>query len=329
MRLTIYAFVLLLASYGRRLAAQDDPRLFLESVRTNVVVINGRPEFTGFGFIVGLGERTVLIVTPKHVVRDPRGMMIPVDTINYPKICFFDRKDCSKGHVLYLGDSLAPGDSILDLAVIEVPYPSGLPWRPDVMGATPTAGEPAWFIGRNQTWFLPDTPGRILSSDAGSGDLAYTGLQVAEGVSGAPILVTNGMAGMHLNSASSDESRGLLLETIRTRVETRLRRQWVLVPRSTCSEQDGARSVLANRWVVVRFPWYRAASAMQAMARLRCVGALTLPSPIWETSEGEREVVYRNGDLRSARVLQTLLSSLGRIEPRLGIPEGELELIVR
>ncbi|HEU4560056.1 MAG TPA: hypothetical protein VFS20_19555 [Longimicrobium sp.] len=326
MRLTAYASVLFLVSQGQRLAAQETPRTFLESARANVVLIHGRPGVTGFGFIAGLGERTVLIATPKHVVKDTTVVTITVDTVS---VCFLGRMDCTRGPVIYWSDARGSGDAALDLAVIEVSYPSRLPWRPDVMGATPTAGEPAWFIGRNQTWFLPDTPGRILSSEADSGSLLYTGLQVAEGVSGAPILVTSGIIGMHLESARSDESRGLLLETIRTRLETRLRRQWVLVPRVTCPEQDGARRVLANRWVVVRFPWYRAAPAMEAMARLRCVGALTLPSPIWESSEGEREVVYRNGDLRSARVIQTVLASLGRIEPRLGTPEGELELIVR
>jgi hypothetical protein len=310
---------LLLLSAGHRLAAQE-PDAFLQSVRGNVVHVRAGAA-AGFGFIVGLGEGTVLIATAEHTLDGADGA---------PRICFLERPNaCAEGEVVYVDDPRAPGDPDLDLALIEVAYPDRLPWRPDVMGATPPAGEPAWFIGRNEDWFVPDAPGRILSSDAAGGDLAYTGMAVAAGVSGAPILVRTGIVGMHRESTGGeDESRGVLLDAIRNRVEERLGRQWVLVPRAACPADDGARRILANRWVTVRFPWHRAASAMNAMARLRCVGALPLPRPLWEGIEGEREIVYRTGDLRSARLLQTVLSPLGRIEPRLGSPDGEMELIL-
>lgn len=314
------ALLLLLIAPGQALTAQEDVATYLQSVRSNVVRVEAG-SMAGFGFIVGLGERTVLIATAEHTVQDENAV---------PRICFLERPaPCPEGTLVYRDDPRAPGDPDLDLALIETPYPVRLPWRPDVLGVAPSAGEPAWFIGRNEGWFLPATPGRILSSDAATGDLAYTGMLVAAGVSGAPILVSDGIVGMHLESSGANgDSRGILLGAIRNRVEERLGRQWVLVPRATCPH-DVTQRILANRWVTVRFPWHRAAAALDAMARLRCAGALPLPSPLWEAPGGEREIIYRNGDLRSARVLQTLLSPLGRIETRLGVPEGELELILQ
>lgn len=311
--------VLLLLPFGPRLAAQEGAGAYVQSVRGNVALVRAGA-LTGFGFIVGLGERTVLIATAEHTLEH---------TTAPPEVCFLERPDaCSAGAVVYLDDPRAPGDPDLDLALIEVAYPDRIPWRPDVMGTAPAAGEPAWFIGRNEDWFVPDTPGRILASDPRTGSLRYTGLPVAEGVSGAPVLVPDGIVGMHTGSAGEDASEGVLLSAIRNRVEGRLGRQWILVPRRECDPHDPAAGILANRWITVRFSRQQAAAALEAMARLRCLGALTLPGPLWEAPRSEREVVYRSGDLRSARALQALLASLGRIETRLGEPEGELELIL-
>jgi hypothetical protein len=313
------AFALLLLAHARPLGAQEDTGAFLQSARANVVrVVVGSN--TGFGFIVGLGERSLLIATAEHTLEGTDGP---------PLVCFLETPGpCAEG-TAYPDDPRAAGDLDLDLALIDVPYPERLAWRPDVMGRVPAAGEPAWFIGRNETWFIPAAPGRIVASDPARGDLTYTALPVAAGVSGAPILVPSGIVAMHRESSGDDEgSRGILLSLIRNRVEERLGRQWILVPRATCG-RDAASSVLANRWVVVRFPWHRAAAALDAMARLRCLGALTLPAPRWERTEGQREIVYRSGDLRSARYLQSVLAPLGRIETRSGEPEGaELEIIL-
>ena len=310
---------LFLFPLGPGLAAQEGPVAFVQSVRGNVALVRAGGA-TGFGFIVGLGERTVLIATAEHTLEH---------TTDDPQVCFVERPDaCSEGKVVYLDDPRASGDPDLDLALIEVAYPDRLPWRPDVMGATLLAGTPAWFIGRNEDWFIPDTPGRILASDARAGSLRYTGLPVAEGVSGAPILVPDGIVGMHRESSGDDGAEGVLLSTIRNRVEERLGRQWILVPRVACDEHSEAAGILANRWIAVRFSRRQAPAALEAMARLRCLGVLTLPIPLWDAPGGEREVVYSSGDLRSARVLQTLLSSLGRIETRLGEPEGEMEIVL-
>jgi hypothetical protein len=318
-RLAVRAFAVVLFVSGSRLAGQEAAEPYLQSVRANAVRIRAGAA-TGFGFIVGLGERTVLIATAEHTLDKATAP---------PQVCFMDRPDpCAEGRWVYRDDPRAEGDPDLDLALIEVGYPDRLPWRPDVLGAAPVAGQLAWFIGRNEEWYLPGTPGRILWADPRAGSLRYTGLAVAEGVSGAPILVPDGIVGMHRGSSGDDASEGVLLSVIRNRVEERMGVQWILVPRQACAEQRAPANILTNRWVVVRFSWHRAAPAMEAMARLRCAGMLTLPSPRWESAVDEREIVYRNGDLRSARVLQTLLNPLGRIETRLGTPEGELEVIL-
>ncbi|HEU4882335.1 MAG TPA: hypothetical protein VFT45_08825 [Longimicrobium sp.] len=313
------AFVPVLFLSGGRLAGQEAAEPYLQSVRANAVRVRAGAA-TGFGFIVGLGERTLLIATAEHTLDNANGP---------PQVCFMERPDpCAEGKVVYVDDPRAPGDPDLDLALIEVGYPDRLPWRPDVMGAAPMTGQPAWFIGRNEEWYVPPVPGRIVASDPRAGSVRYTGLSVAQGVSGAPILVPGGIVGMHRESAGDDASEGVLLSVIRNRVEERLGRQWILVPRRACGAQGAQAGILANRWVIVRFSWRRAAPAMEAMARLRCAGALPLPSPLWESAGGEREIVYRNGDLRSARLLQTLLTPLGRIETRIGTPEGELEIVL-
>ena len=54
------------------------------------------------GFIVGLGERTVLIATAEHTLEH---------TTDDPQVCFVERPDaCSEGKVVYLDDPRASGD---------------------------------------------------------------------------------------------------------------------------------------------------------------------------------------------------------------------------
>lgn len=52
--------------------------------------------------------------------------------------------------------------------------------------------------------------------------------------------------------------------------------------------------------------------------------------PLWEASgwPGER-VVYRSGDVRFVRSLQSVLASFGRLNTMLGQPDGDAELWIR
>lgn len=290
----------------------------LRSTRSNVVrVIAGGA--TGFGFVVGLGARTLLIATAEHTL-DDGGVA--------PRICFLGRGEpCPTGTVVYVDDP-EPGRPDLDLAIVEVEYPEGLAWRPDVMARPPAAGEPAWFIGRDADWYVPAVPGRIVATDPAGHGVLYEALPVAQGVSGAPVLTPDGIAAMHVESAGGDgHSRGIALAAIRDRVVDRLRRQWVLVPPARCPRQDAHGEVLAGQRIVVNFSWNHAASAMEAMARLRCLGALTLPRPLWSPQAGAGPgITYRSGALRTARTLQTVLAPLGRLDARLGTPQDDAEL---
>lgn len=300
------------------LSAQQDRSSPAHSARANVVrVIAGATD--GFGFIVGLGERKLLIATAEHTLQADDAA---------PRVCFLDRGEpCPVGRVVYVDDPVA-GQPDLDLALVEVEYPEDLAWRPDLMAQPPEAGEPAWFIGRDAEWYIPAEPGRIVAADPAGQVVEYAGLPVAEGVSGAPILVPAGIAAMHVESAGGNgPARGVALAAVRDRVVDRLRRQWVLVPRAQCRQQDAHREVLAGRRIVVSFPWSRAAPAMDAMARLRCLGALTLPRPLWGAeTRTDPGITYRGGDLRTARTLQTVLAPLGRLDARLGEPRGDAEL---
>jgi hypothetical protein len=301
--------------------AQDAPaRDFVASLKGNVVRVVAGGE-TGFGFIVGLGAGKLLIATAEHTLAGGDAS---------PRICFLDHPEpCPTGSVVYVDDPV-PGQPDLDLALIEVAYPAGLVWRPDVMATDPTAGQPVWFIGRDQDWYIPDAPGRIVARED-TGTVRYAGLALAQGVSGAPIVTEAGIVAMHTDSeGEAGQAWGVALDEIRMRVVQRLRGTWALVPRGRCEAQGAYRGVLAGRWFTVHFDGSRPQAALDAMARLRCLGAGTLPRPAWSAAAWTGDgIVYGSGDLRTARTLQAVLAPLGRFDTHLGQPEGEAELWIR
>lgn len=315
--LLLLALLLLLPAPAAH-AQQTSAQYYLESLKGNVVRVEAGGQ-VGFGFIVGIEPRKLLIATAEHTV----------DGTGPPRVCFLDRTPpCPTGSVVYRDDPVL-GQADLDLAFIEVEYPEGLVWRPDVMAAEPRPNDPAWFIGRELEWYIPTAAGSIVERQD-TGTVTYRGLSVAQGVSGAPIITAAGIVAMHVKSEGGDgPARGVALGAIRNRLEERLRRRWVLVPQAECAGQDVHRRVLAGRTVVVHFDGNRPAAALDAMARLHCLGAWPLPRPVWSASEWQEGILYRSGDLRTARTLQTVLAPVGRLDTRLGEPESDAELWIR
>lgn len=318
------AAALLGPAVGRAPPGGAPDAAFVESLKGNVVRVVAR-QGTGFGFIVGIDERALLIATAEHTLAGGE---------TAPAICFHGRPEpCPTGAVAWVDDAVA-GEPDLDLALIVVAYPDGLAWRPDAMAAAPAAGEPAWLIGRDAEWFVPDVPGRVLARDD-SGTLRYTGLPVAAGTSGAPIVTTAGIVAMHASSEGGDgPARGVALADIRDRVRQRarerLRARWVLVPRQECAAQAAHRPVLAGRSIAVHFDWARPDAALAAMSTLHCLGARTVPRPVWDAAARAGDgVTYRSGDLRLARALQTVLAPAGRLDAHLGEPAGDAEVWIR
>jgi hypothetical protein len=299
-------------------SGQGEP--YAASLKANVVRVVAKNGM-GFGFITAIGDHTILIATAEHTLS---GGDVAA------KVCFLDQSEpCSTGNVVYVDDPV-PGRPDLDLALIEVPYPDGLIWRPDAMATPATRGEPVWFIGRDMDWFIPGAPGRIVAR-ADSGTVAYADLPVAEGVSGAPVVTASGIVAMHTNSeGTGGQAQGVALTEIRTRVAERRRWQWILVPKRECAADDASRQALTGRSVVVHFDWARPAPALDAMAALHCLGARTIPKPVWTTGEwGAGGIVYRSGDLRMARALQSVLAADGRLDAHLGEPAQDAEVWIR
>jgi hypothetical protein len=187
-----------------------------------------------------------------------------------------------------------------------------------------------WFIGRDMDWFIPGAPGRIVAR-ADSGTVTYTDLPVAQGVSGAPIVSASGIVAMHANSeGTGGRAEGVALSEIQSRVAERRRWQWILVPQRDCAAENANRQALAGRSIVIHLDWAHPTHALDAMAALHCLGARTVPKPVWTPGEwGTGGILYRSGDLRTARALQSVLASQGRLDPHLGEPVEDAEVWIR
>ena len=264
----------------------------------------------GFGFIVGLGLSELFIATAWHTLRDS-----DVDSVG---VCFPQPSEiCRHGTIAYIADPIGslPG---LDLAILRVPYPAGLFWRPDALAERPQAGQPVWFIGRSGDWYIPNDPGRTTGFDGHKRLLSYASLQVAEGVSGAPILTRRGIVAMHVESVGDGgEARGVDVEAIRERVVGGLRASWALVQSAQCDDQEVQRSVLDGREIAVHFDGKRPTTGLNAVARLNCLGARAFPRPEWDAPWPGNGVRYGSGDLRAARAVQSVFADGGRLDTRL------------
>lgn len=304
-RVGIAAVALLLGGSVAPLLAQDPGATAL---RANTVRVQGRAT-AGFGFIVGIGARKLLIATAWHTVTE--------EADSTPTICFIpEAATCSRGRVVYVDDPVDAVDPGLDLAIIEVAYPDGLRWRPDVEGSSPASGAPVAFIGRGGDWYVPPVPGKSAGLDATTRLLRYRDLPVAQGVSGALIVSHSAVVAMHVSSDGAF-GQGVPIAAIKHRVRERMRASWSLTPPATCgTTRDDA---LSGVEIVVHVPWRRIAQALPVVAALRCTGADLLLSPAWDGTPLQPEgVVYPRGELRTARIIQAAIADALALDARLG-----------
>lgn len=301
-------------------AAAQDPDMedYLASIVHNTVRVEAAGQ-SGFGIIVGLRGSDLLIATARHTL----GTGWEVE----PEICFPPRGDvCSAASVAYLADPVG-NQPRLDLAVLAVPDPGGIAWRPNIEAAA-EVGDEVWVIGRSLAWWISPTPGRVVGFDPDSRHVRYRDLDVAPGVSGAPIISRDGLVAMHLQA--TDEGHGLELAAIRERVTQRTRGKWILRPPSDCGGIGTAPRELAGRTFVVHIDPARPEPALDAMTRLLCAGIRAMPRTVPDAAAWERDrVVYRSGDLRAARVIQRLLAPVAPLDAALGQPRGDLDIWLR
>jgi hypothetical protein len=313
---------LLIFSIPSVAAAQSQGGFHPSAMKSNVVRIDAGAR-TGFGFVVGLGSREMLIATAWHTLRGLGSR--PVSA------CFFPGEaPCVQGRVAYVADAIGARPA-LDLVVVAAPYPAGLAWRADVHVGLPVVNTPVWFVGRSREWYTPPQPGRITGFDAKTFLLSYVGLDVTEGVSGAPLVTTDGIAGMHVATlGNSGQAQGVSLDAIRDRVVSDMKARWILLPRTQCEKQKAHRAALADAVVTVHFSSQRPDAGLAALAQLNCLGVQTIPAPVWPDQSWPGEFVhYGSGDLRAARALQSALSTISRLDTNLVRDLNGLEVWVR
>jgi len=291
----------------------------VESTTPNVVRVEAGGR-TGFGFIVGFRQGRLLLATAYHTLTSP--------DVGEIQVCFAGpTRACAQGRIVHVGHPIGSQPE-LDLAILAAGYPDGLPWRPDV-AAEARPGDPVWSIGRYNDWYVPETPGEVVGVDSTTRLVRYRGLDVAEGVSGAPILTPRGIVAMHVES-DGDEARGIELSAIRQRVEGPVSGTWVLVRRASCDSASRGAGQLAGRTVLLSLDGHRPGPGLETASVLHCLGATVRVSPVWtgDPWPGNR-VVYRSDDLRLARTLQNVLAPYARLDSELGSPAADAEVWIR
>lgn len=289
-------------------AAQTAPPL-VEDARANVVRVEAGGRL-GFGFLVGFYQGDLLVATAWHTLDGAGG--------TEPEICFLHAPGtCSQGTIVHVADRVG-AEPKLDLVLLTVAPPEGLAWRPGVLAASPVPGDAVWFIGRNREWYIPPDAGRLGEPDEARRLVGYTGLPVARGVSGAPILTADGIVAMHVQSEGvGDTGMGVDIDAIRVRVEDHLRGHWILRPSGACPAGSAGRLSVQGRRATVHIDATRPAAGIEAMIRLRCGGADVLPAPVANGSWPGNRIAYGRGELRLVRAVQGILAPLGRLDTEL------------
>jgi hypothetical protein len=175
-------------------------------LRGNVVRIEAREN--GFGFIAGERAGHLYIVTAYHVVVDPNEVITGGRT---PKVRveFYDRMG-----KMYDADLLGTHDSNYDVAVLTVPTPAAFEWTRKCLAESVKRGTPVWFVGREQEWRPPVTPGHVRVEPGTTWSLEIEGLPVSPGSSGGPAISDKGIIGM-IQRDSEESTHALSIDFLR------------------------------------------------------------------------------------------------------------------
>ena len=177
-----------------------------KSLAQNVVIVVGDSD--GFGFVVGEGGGAVYIATARHVVINEAAVGEVRKSV---RVTFSIDRGAPRD-----AEVLSVHESGVDLALLRAIPPSGYRWERAALAPPEEQRRPTrvWFIGRNGDWFIPVTPGAILSEQPSArSQIEVEGLSVARGSSGAPLVSTSGIAGMIIADSAND-SRALTIDAI-------------------------------------------------------------------------------------------------------------------
>lgn len=192
--------------------AQSEEELVL-ALRSNVVAIeaawpDGQTK-DGFGIVIGEEDGTAYIATALHVLRGgPGASQRPNLTVRY----YGRPTQATEGEMLsFVADQL-------DLGVIAAAWPSDLEWENNAFAVDEqslTFGDPVWFIGRDQDWYVPASEGAFNRASVVNRRLYVDDLPVRIGTSGAPLLSSHGIIGMIIRDASANEAIAVPITDIR------------------------------------------------------------------------------------------------------------------
>jgi hypothetical protein len=169
------------------------------SLRHNVVAIKAKWENNkinnGFGWVVGVNDNKVYIVTANHIVRGKkRGAIDRSPTVTL----YLEKKE-----IIGLVTLLPQSDNTMDLAILEMPLPDNLLLKFAVADFNePTKSTRVTYIGAANKWDVPSKPEGIITN-SNENQLFVEGLNVDVGTSGAPLIGQNGILGMFISNAAT------------------------------------------------------------------------------------------------------------------------------
>jgi formylglycine-generating enzyme required for sulfatase activity len=170
--------------------------LFYNVIQLTVSFSKGEP-FSGFGFIVAERDNTLYAVTANHLTFSDQP---DIETTGI-SVQFYNMK--GKFCPAKLSDYY---DEDRDLTIFEVPKPTAdYQWERNVFRPWPKEKEKVWFIGRDKDWFVPDTPGIVVSPPSRAEHIFAVNIDgIHPGTAGAPLITEKGIAGMIVADSPTD-----------------------------------------------------------------------------------------------------------------------------
>ncbi len=185
-----------------------------EELKQNVVKIlahRSGQAYHGFGIIIGQRADSVFIVTANHVVRGDK----PDQKADSVKVAYYEDQELKSAQLLGFKDVG------LDIAFIAAHFPDSLKWRVKSIDLKKKykPGTEAWFIGKDQDWYAPAVPGAIDEIDSTNHIVSVTGVDIAPGTSGAPLITNQGIIGMIYSDRTAGELKARPVEQLHTIAE--------------------------------------------------------------------------------------------------------------
>ncbi len=180
-------------SPGRVISPEE---LFHNVIQLTVTFSRGEAVH-GFGFIVAEQDSILYAVTANHLTFSDQPDIETTGILAQ----FYNMK--GRFRPARLSDHY---DEDSDLTLLEVPKPSAAyKWERNVFRPYPKEKEKVWFIGSDQDWFVPESPGLVLNPSSPAEHIFTLSLDsIHPGTAGAPVITEKGIAGMIVQDSPSD-----------------------------------------------------------------------------------------------------------------------------